>query len=254
MKAGWENGFVTARPPGSKDKVTARKRKDRAARYCCEGSVELRTAGTDVRTWGKLSDLSATGCYVEMRAAFPVGSRVGLVLTVQDVHLEMSGEVRVTYPFLGMGIAFHPLSQQAQGDLQKLLRALAPPSSSEAGSDAARASTNNAASGATGDAKTSPTNDAPSAAMIDVLTSPTSSTATSAFAAPPTSTALVADADRALHLLADHFQSHDVLTREEFLKLIPPDSSVFSHLIEPPHLDSHLASSSNQITLRRLPT
>ena len=162
MKTEWENGFVAARPLGSKDKVTARKRKDRAARYCCEGSVELRTAGTDVRTWGKLSDLSATGCYVEMRAAFPVGSPVGLVLTVRDVHLEMSGEVRVTYPFLGMGIAFHPLSQQAQADLEKLLRALAPASSPEVGSAAA-----------------SP---APS---------------------PATSAALMADADRALQLLAE---------------------------------------------------
>ena len=189
MKTGWENGFATARPMGSTDKVTSRKRKNRAARYHCDGSVELRTAGTDVRIWGKLTDLSATGCYVEIRATFPVGSRVGLVLTVQNVRLEMSGEVRVSYPFLGMGIVFHSLSQQAQADLDKLLHSLDPASSPEVGSASARPATS----------------DAP--------------------------VALGADADRALHLLAEHFQSHDVLTREEFLKLIPPDSSTLTHSI-----------------------
>lgn len=194
MKTVWENGFGAARPLGSPNKVTSRQRKNRATRYHCAGSVELRTAGTNVRTWGTLADLSATGCYVEMRAAYPVGSRVGLVLAVQDVHLQVSGEVRVSYPFLGMGIVFNPLSQQAQADLEKLLHALDPASAPKVGSAAASPATR----------------DAPS---------------------PAASAALISDADRALHLLTEHFRSHVVLTREEFLKLIPPDSSTLTHLI-----------------------
>ena len=55
----------------------------RSPRYKCEGSAELGVGGTDVRTWGTLTDLSIHGCYIEMTATFPVGAMVDLVLEIE---------------------------------------------------------------------------------------------------------------------------------------------------------------------------
>jgi hypothetical protein len=55
----------------------------RSPRYKCEGSAEFRVGGTDVRTWGTLTDLSIHGCYIEMTATFPVGAMVDLVLEIE---------------------------------------------------------------------------------------------------------------------------------------------------------------------------
>ena len=56
-----------------------------------------------MRTWGTFTDLSIRGCYIEMTATFPVGARVDLSLELNGIRAETQGEVRVSYPFLGMG-------------------------------------------------------------------------------------------------------------------------------------------------------
>ena len=83
-------------------------------RYKCEGSAEFRAEGSEIRTWGTFTDISMNGCYVEMTATFPVGSRVDLSLELHGVRFEVKGEVRVSYPLLGMGIAFTEISEQDQ--------------------------------------------------------------------------------------------------------------------------------------------
>jgi len=45
--------------------------KRQAPRYKCEGSVEIRTEGCDVRTWATFTDISSYGCYIEAQATFP---------------------------------------------------------------------------------------------------------------------------------------------------------------------------------------
>lgn len=100
----------------------------RSPRYKCEGSAEFRAAGSDVRTWGTFTDISMNGCYVEMTATFPVGSRVDLGLELHGVRIQVQGEVRVSYPCLGMGIAFTDISQTDRARLRDLMDALAPPS------------------------------------------------------------------------------------------------------------------------------
>jgi hypothetical protein len=104
----------------------------RSPRYKCEGSAEFRVAGSDVRTWGTFTDISMAGCYVEMMATFPVGSRVDLVLELQGVRVQAQGEVRVSYPCLGMGIAFTELADPYRKRLRDLIDTLAPPSLSRA--------------------------------------------------------------------------------------------------------------------------
>lgn len=105
----------------------------RSARYKCEGSAEFRATGNDVRTWGTFTDISMTGCYVEMTATFPVGSRVDLGLELQGVRVQVQGEVRVSYPCLGMGIAFTEITDQNRRRLRDLIESLAPPSLTRGG-------------------------------------------------------------------------------------------------------------------------
>ena len=107
--------------------ATAADERRRSPRYKCEGSAEFRAAGSDVRTWGTFTDISMSGCYVEMTATFPVGSRVDLSLELHGVRFQAKGEVRVSYPLLGMGILFTEISERDRAKLRDLIEGLALP-------------------------------------------------------------------------------------------------------------------------------
>ena len=95
-------------------------------RYKCEGSAEFRVEGSDVRTWGTFTDLSLGGCYVEMKATFPVGAMVDLALELNGVRAQVKGEVRISYPFLGIGIAFREVTPENQLRLEEMVYSLRP--------------------------------------------------------------------------------------------------------------------------------
>ncbi len=102
------------------------KERRKSLRLRCSGSAEFRAAGSDVRVWGTLTDISLHGCYVEMSATFPVGARVNLVLKSCGISIRVSGTVRTSYPSLGMGICFAAeTDREQQRQLNRLLTALA---------------------------------------------------------------------------------------------------------------------------------
>lgn len=97
----------------------------RSPRYSCRGSAEFRAGGGDVRMWGTLTDISRHGCYVEMTSTFPAGTDVDLGVEVQGIRVRACGTVCVSYPFLGMGIAFTGIEPGQEVKLEQLLSALA---------------------------------------------------------------------------------------------------------------------------------
>lgn len=101
--------------------------KRRSVRYKCEGSAELRAEGGDVRTWASFRDVSMHGCYVETQATYPVGTLLSMKLEANGVRVETKGEVRVNYPYLGMGIAFQEMSEGGREQLKKLLSTISRP-------------------------------------------------------------------------------------------------------------------------------
>lgn len=101
------------------------KERRRSPRFRCNGSVEFRAEGSDVRMWGTLTDVSLHGCYVEMSTTFPVGTKVELVLDAMGIRVHAQGTVRVSYPFLGMGICLSDLEPGQQTQLEQLLGAVA---------------------------------------------------------------------------------------------------------------------------------
>lgn len=101
--------------------------KRRSPRHKCEGSAEIREDGRDVRTWATFTDVSLHGCYLEAQATYPCGTILHMKLEANGVTVEVKGNVRVSYPYLGMGIAFQSLSEENQTSLRRLLATLSHP-------------------------------------------------------------------------------------------------------------------------------
>jgi PilZ domain len=146
-------------------------------RYKCEGSATFRTQGSDVRTWGTFTDLSVSGCYVELKATFPVGAIIDLELELNDVRAQLKGEVRVSYPFLGMGVAFHDMTPESRRQVQAMI-------------------------------------DSASPAVHKAHALDTESVG------HPSSLPIIVNAGAALQVLADYFEVHMQLTKEEFVRLL----------------------------------
>jgi hypothetical protein len=101
--------------------------KRRSTRYKCEGSAEMCAASCDVRTWATFTDISLHGCYVEAQATYPVGTVLRLKLEAKGQKIEAIGNVRVTYPYLGMGIAFVEMSDENRARLKEMLASISRP-------------------------------------------------------------------------------------------------------------------------------
>ncbi len=101
--------------------------KRRTPRYKCEGSAEVRVDGCDLRTWATFTDVSLHGGYVEAQATDPTGTVLHLKLEVNGIRVETKGTVKVTYPYLAMGIALMETSDENQVQSQRLVQNLSCP-------------------------------------------------------------------------------------------------------------------------------
>lgn len=153
----------------------------KSLRYPCHGSVKFSQEGSEVHSWGAFTDVSLHGCYIEVTATFPLGSRLLLSLELGGLRAEMNGEVRISYPFLGMGIAFREMSEENRRRLAEMVRSLAfgirpklPPSGETGAASSAR----------------------------------------------PTAPEPPSDPRRALEAIVDFFEKRELLTREEFYRLL----------------------------------
>jgi PilZ domain len=159
--------------------------KRRSPRYKCEGSAELCEDGCDVCTWASFSDISLHGCYVEAQATYPVGTALHLKLEANGVRVEIKGAVRVSYPYLGMGIAFVEISDENQARLRKLLSTIT----------------------------------RSSIIMVPAITGraiPASTSPTGSVQSPTT----VADPAAVVQALVEFFKDRQVLMREGFLRIL----------------------------------
>jgi hypothetical protein len=102
--------------------------KRRSPRYKCEGSLEMCLEGAESRTWATCTDVSMHGCYVEATTTYPVGTNLRMKLQANGSQVQSKGCVRVTYPSLGMGIAFVEMSEEDRLRLRNFLRVVSRPS------------------------------------------------------------------------------------------------------------------------------
>jgi hypothetical protein len=146
-------------------------------RYKCEGSATFRVQGSTVRSWGTFTDLSSSGCYVELKATFPTGALIDLELELNGMRAQVTGEVRVSYPFLGMGVAFRNLNPENRQQLAAMIESLRP-------------------------------------SLQRVVAQETMSSAA------PVSLPIILNPGAALQALADYFEKHAMLSKEEFVHLL----------------------------------
>jgi hypothetical protein len=111
----------TARPV-RKDSAALRRKHPR---YPCTGGVEIRQSENGPPTWGNLSDISLTGCYVETVSTLPQGSMPTFHLRTHNLEVKGRAVVKTSHHGVGMGIAFLHLNQEYQQNLEFLLGMLA---------------------------------------------------------------------------------------------------------------------------------
>jgi hypothetical protein len=113
-------------PPETVSPARADKRK--SPRYKCAGSARIQEIGGAVATWATFADISMHGCYVETAAPHRVGATLALKLDANGFRVEVTGEARVIYPGLGMGISFTKISDENRERLRALVRSISRPS------------------------------------------------------------------------------------------------------------------------------
>ncbi len=97
----------------------------RTPRYFCPGNVEIIQGGR-CWGWGKVRDLSRSGCYVETSNPLPSGAQAYLRLTIADTFLELATNVTCTQPRVGMGVDFVLESPAQQRKLEQILEGVKP--------------------------------------------------------------------------------------------------------------------------------
>ena len=75
-------------------------------RVKCSISVELHREGQPV-IWGKASDLSLGGCFVEMPIPLPVETSFSMAIWLGETKLRLHGQVASTSPGFGIGVRFY---------------------------------------------------------------------------------------------------------------------------------------------------
>jgi hypothetical protein len=96
----------------------AGKDRRRSVRVKCSISAELRPVGQPV-IWGKVSDLSLGGCFVEMPIPLPVHAKFEIALWLGETKLRLQGEAASASPGFGIGVRFTNLSPENQELLRR---------------------------------------------------------------------------------------------------------------------------------------
>jgi hypothetical protein len=91
------------------------------ARYACRLGAEVFQAGSSVRNYCHLSDLSPGGCYLEMPLVFAQGSAVEITVRTHEMKLRLSGQVKASHPGYGMGISFRMNTKDERSGVQQLI-------------------------------------------------------------------------------------------------------------------------------------
>lgn len=154
--------------------------KRRSPRYKCEGSAEMHQEGTNQRTWATFTDISLHGCYVEATSTYPVGTTMDMKLEANGLKVNAKGTVRVNYPYLGMGIAFIDILEEDRAQLRELLRSISRPS-----------------------------------VILGSGSTPVAPTLRRSESLPP-----INDAEAAIKAIVQYFDERQLLTREEFSRLL----------------------------------
>lgn len=94
-------------------------------RVKCSVSVEIRRTGHSI-IWGKASDLSPGGCFVEMPIPLAANTNFEIALWLGDTKLQLQGQVASVAPGFGNGVRFLDVAPENVEHLSRFIESIAP--------------------------------------------------------------------------------------------------------------------------------
>ena len=95
----------------------------RTPRVKCDVPIQLCSEG-EANLWGKASDISAGGCFIEMPIPLNMGEKFDIALWLGKEKVRFKGEVVSRAPGFGIGVRFLDISDQDRVRLKKHIEAI----------------------------------------------------------------------------------------------------------------------------------
>jgi PilZ domain len=96
----------------------------RAPRYQFVADAEVTETASETRLKGRTSDLSISGCFLDMLNPSPEGTAIRISISQGDTKFTALGRVVFILPNLGMGVSFTSVEPSQLAVLQKWLAEL----------------------------------------------------------------------------------------------------------------------------------
>jgi c-di-GMP-binding flagellar brake protein YcgR len=90
--------------------------------------IEFKPEGAAAASHAETADLSLNGCYIEMSFTLAVGSKLDLILWIEDARLATHAVVVTHHPQFGNGIEFREMSEEDRAKLARFLKSRETPS------------------------------------------------------------------------------------------------------------------------------
>ncbi|HXY09975.1 MAG TPA: PilZ domain-containing protein [Terriglobales bacterium] len=113
---------MSSTEPGSSSEPRKQRRRYERTKTAVE--VELHLQGHTSPLRAKTADLSLGGCYLEIMFTLPVGTKLKLVLWINDAKLNVDGVVVTCDVQVGNGIQFTGITSEDCAKLQQYLAAI----------------------------------------------------------------------------------------------------------------------------------
>jgi hypothetical protein len=107
------------RPCGENVEQTANRRKNSRHRLHCP--VRIREKGLNAELAATVSDVSLDGCYIETLQPFPMGARLLLTISHEELEICVQGTVCSVHPRMGMGISFNEVDSKNRERLERVV-------------------------------------------------------------------------------------------------------------------------------------
>ena len=102
--------------------IVARRREERreSKLYTCDIGVQINLGGAHASMWGRCTDISEAGCYVDTRSPLSTNTPLEIGLFFDDQRQNVPAIVRTSSPGMGMGLKFD-FPNQAEAESFALL-------------------------------------------------------------------------------------------------------------------------------------
>ena len=98
--------------------MTAQDERRSFPRYPFIAHAEVRDAGESSRLSARVSDISLSGCYLDMMNPLPVNTRIRVIIHDNKNPFEAQARIVYSVPNLGAGVAFLDLEPSSKSSLE----------------------------------------------------------------------------------------------------------------------------------------